>query len=99
MLPERRAAAAKIAFLGLTGKRGSDANFYQGLIGVRGKLTAKLTGTVKAGYQIRHYIRETMKDFDGIVTMAGLLEEFSSRDMLEINWIRTPYESLWSPAN
>lgn len=80
-------------------KLNSDANFYQDLIGVRGKLTAKLTGTMKVGWQYRHYIRETMKDFDSPVTMAGLLEEFSDRDKLEINWIRSPYESLWTPAN
>jgi len=56
-------------------KTNSDANFFQGLIGVRGRLTAKLTGTVKAGWQYRGYTRETMKDYDSPVTMAGLLEE------------------------
>ncbi len=80
-------------------KVNSDANFFQGLVGVRGKLTAKLTGTVKAGWQYRGYTRGTMKDYDSPVTMAGLLEEFSDRDKLEINWIRSPYESLYSGTN
>ena len=80
-------------------KEKSDANFYQGLVGVRGRLTARLTGTVKAGWQVRDYTRGTVKDYDSPVTMAGLLEEFSDRDKLEINWIRSPYESLYSGAN
>jgi hypothetical protein len=80
-------------------KLNSDANFIQGLFGVRGKLTAKLTGTVKAGWQYRGYTRGGVKDYDSPVTMAGLLEEFSDRDKLEINWIRSPYESLYTGTN
>jgi opacity protein-like surface antigen len=77
----------------------SDANLYQGLIGVKGKLTAKLTGTVKAGWQYRDYTRSTQKDCDSPVTMAGLLEQFTDRDTLSIDWIRSPYESLYTGTN
>jgi hypothetical protein len=80
-------------------KVNSDANFFQGLVGVRGKLTQKLTGTVKAGWQYRAYVRQTQKDYDSPVTMAGLLEQFTDRDTLNIDWARIPYESLYSGTN
>lgn len=80
-------------------KVNSDANWFQGLVGIRGKLTQKLTGEAKVGWQYRHYTRETEKDYDSPVTMAGLLEEFTDRDTLGIKWIRTPYESLYQGTN
>lgn len=77
----------------------SDANFFQGLVGIRGRITAKMTGVVKVGWQYRGYIRETMKSYDSPVTMAGLREEFTERDTLDIYWIRSPYESLYGGTN
>ena len=80
-------------------KFNSEANWYQGLVGVRGKLTQKLTGEVKAGWQYRDYLRPSENDYDSLITMAGLLEEFTDRDTLKIDWIRTPYESLYTGTN
>ena len=80
-------------------KINSDANWYQGLVGVRGKLSAKLTGEAKIGWQYRDYTRPSENDYDSLVTMAGLLAEFSDRDTLGIKWIRSPYESLYQGTN
>ncbi len=80
-------------------KVNSDSNWYQGLVGVRGKLAAKLTGEAKIGWQYRDYVRDNENDFDSLVTMAGLLGEFTERDTLGIKWIRSPYESLYSGTN
>lgn len=80
-------------------KTNSDVNWYQGLAGIRGKLTQKLTGEVKAGWQFRNYTRPSENNFDSVVTMAGLYEEFTERDTLNAQWIRTPYESLYQGTN
>ncbi len=80
-------------------KVNSDSSSYQGLIGIRGELTAKCTGEVKAGWQYRDYTRATENDFDSLVTMAGLQEDFTERDILKINWLRSPFESLYTGTN
>lgn len=80
-------------------KYNSDGNYFQSLVGIRGKITPKLTGTMKVGWQYRNYTRDTMNNYNSPVTMAGLIEQFTSRDTLAIDWIRSPYESLYTGSN
>jgi hypothetical protein len=77
----------------------SDANFYQGLVGIRGKLTEKCTAEIKGGWQYRDYTRATTKDYDGLVTTASIQEDFTENDILKITWLRTPFESLYTGTN
>lgn len=77
----------------------SDANLFQGLIGVRGKLTDSCSAEIKAGWQYRDYVRESDNNFNSIVTTASVREKFTQNDILELTWLRGPFESLYDGVN
>jgi polysaccharide biosynthesis protein VpsM len=77
----------------------SNSDSYQPLVGLRGKLTAKSTAEIKVGYQARNYKRDGEPDFNSVVTMAGIIEEFTPSNTLTLNFLRKPYESQYSANN
>ncbi len=76
-----------------------DSDYNQLLVGAKGKLTAKSTGTIKVGYQARDYTREGESDYRSGVIYADIVEQFTERDALKISFLRTPYESTYAPNN
>lgn len=77
----------------------SDADYYQAMLGLRGKLTAKSVAEIKVGYQNRDYEKSGESDFDSVVTAASIVEEFTPFDTLRLDFLRNPYESQYKVNN
>ena len=75
--------------------RSADAN--QILTGLKGDLTAKLTGTVKVGYQDRKY--KNNQDWKKPVTYLNLTYDVSEKTSLNVTAQRTVYESVYTVQN
>ncbi len=76
-----------------------DSDYNQLLVGAKGKLTPKSTATIKVGYQARDYTREGESDYQSGVIYADIVEQFTERDALKIEFLRSPYESTYAPNN
>ncbi|MBU1862216.1 MAG: outer membrane beta-barrel protein, partial [Candidatus Omnitrophica bacterium] len=76
----------------------SDSDYIDGLIGLRGKLTAKGTIEMKIGYR-HHEYEKYYKDFDGIVASGSLIEKFTSRDIFRLDVSKTPTETTYAGVN
>ncbi|HCJ65808.1 MAG TPA: hypothetical protein DHV62_00400, partial [Elusimicrobia bacterium] len=76
---------------------GRDAEYHLFLTGVRGKLTAKLSGLVRFGYQIRNY--QTLKDWQGLSIWTNLNEKFSSVNEVNLALERAINESEFTDEN
>lgn len=77
----------------------SDADYYQWLTGVRGKLTAKTIAEVKLGYQARDYEEAGESDYEGFVTNTRIDVTFSPSDELVFDFLRSPHESSYATVN
>jgi hypothetical protein len=73
----------------------SNAEYHQPMLGLTGKLSQKLTGTIKAGYQWRYYSDKEKKDFTGWVVRADLRYDYSSRTSFGLFGERSVNESSY----
>lgn len=77
----------------------SDSDYHQILVGAVGQVTEKTTATVKAGYQMRDYDRDSEPDFDTGVLYSELIHKFSNRDALKLSFLRSAEESTYDVNN
>jgi hypothetical protein len=74
-----------------TGGRNADA--YSVLAGVKGDITAKLTGIAKAGYQIKDYRHSNANDFSSAIAHIDLMYKYNDRTDVIFSYHRQAYES------
>lgn len=67
---------------------GNDATYEQVEIGVRGKLTSKITGTAQVGYQHRSF-SQNYGDINAIVASADLQAQLTRRTALDLAVLRS----------
>ncbi len=70
-----------------------DGDYYQILAGVKGEITAKLTGTFKIGYQDRQY-DVSREEFSGLVYESDLEWKISDSKLVDLKFIKGAKESL-----
>ena len=79
---------------------GRNANAFDMLIGVKGEITAKLTGIIKGGYGLKQYSKDsTTPNFNNAVANIALLYAFNDRTDLTFSYNRAAYESIYSNNN
>ncbi len=78
---------------------GRNANAYKILAGVKGDLTAKLTGIIKSGYGIKKYKSSTNKDFSSGVAHIALLYAFNDRTDITFSYNREAFEAIYVNNN
>jgi len=76
-----------------------DGYYNQILGGCEGQLAAKLSGTVKVGYQAREYYSKSLADFNSPVGFISLDYAMSSSARLFAGWERTARESTFTDNN
>ena len=74
----------------------SGSQYYQGRVGVEGKIAPKLTGTMKFGYRYQDYSRTQASNFAALVAFANLKYEITERTMVNIYGDSTPVESTYA---
>ena len=74
-----------------TGKK-SDSDYFDALVGLRGQPTAKCTVEGKIGYRGQDY-KDYDNDFESVIFRGNLIEEFTSRDILRLDFLRTSNET------
>jgi len=77
-----------------TGKK-SDSTFYGILTGLRGKPTSKMTVEAKTGFRSQDYT-DNVTDFNSLVFYGTIIEDFTTRDILRIDFTRTPQETTFA---
>lgn len=82
-----------------TKNKDRDGNYNQVRLGLKGDLTGKTVGIIKAGYQNRQYDKEGRNGREGFVAEIGLLTQFSERTQLNLRFIDTAIESTYSNNN
>lgn len=75
--------------------RKSDSDYYMILTGLRGQPTAKMTVEGKIGYRRQDYF-DIDEEFSSVVFYATLIEDFTNRDVLRLDFTRTPYETNYA---
>ena len=70
-----------------TGKK-SDSDYFDVLVGLRGEPTAKSTVEANVGYRSQDY-ENYGNDFESVVFNGNLVEIFTSRDTLRLDFVRT----------
>ena len=73
----------------------SDSDYNQGRLGLKGELTSKLTGIVKAGYKSSDYDQAAKDDFEGITTYLNLIYELWERSTVKLYGERGAVESSY----
>lgn len=76
-----------------TGKK-SDSDYFDMLVGLRGEPTAKCAVEAKMGYRGQEYA-DYDDDFGGVVFNGSLIENFTSRDVLRLDFLRTTEETTY----
>jgi len=76
-----------------------DGYFNQYRLGLKGNLTGKTIGVVKAGYQDRKYKTSGEKDWDHFVAEVGLMSQISDRTKLTATFMDTAIESVYENNN
>ena len=69
-------------------QRGANAMYEEVNIGFRGKITSKITGTAKVGYQHREYTWPTVPSWDAPVASVALEAKLSARSHLDLELTR-----------
>ncbi|MCX5666812.1 MAG: outer membrane beta-barrel protein [Candidatus Omnitrophica bacterium] len=74
----------------------SGSQYYQGRVGVEGKIAPKLTGTMKFGYRYQDYSRTQASNFAALVAFGNLKYEITERTTANIYGDSTPIESTYA---
>jgi len=75
-----------------------NGNSYRAMVGVKGDITAKLTGVAKVGYKFKNYNSSIQKDYSNAAAHAALLYAYNDRTNFGFFYEREPYESV-TPNN
>jgi len=76
-----------------TGKK-SDSDYFDALIGLRGEPTAKCMVEGRVGYRKQDY-DDYDDDFDGVIFNGSLIENFSPRDTIRIDFLRRTEDTIY----
>lgn len=77
-----------------------DGDFYQVRAGLKGDLTGKTVGIVKAGYQDRKYKKDSgRKGFHNFVSEVGLQSQLNERTILRVRFSQSAVESIYDNNN
>jgi len=76
-----------------TGKK-SDSEFRDVMVGLRGKPTARIAVEMKTGYRDQEY-DDYDDDFESLIFNGSVMYEFSSRDVLLLNFLRTTNDTIY----
>jgi len=76
-----------------TGKKG-DSSYFDLLVGLRGEPTAKCAVEAKIGYRDQDY-KDYDDDFESLVFNGSLMQIFTPRDVLRINFLRTTNDTTY----
>jgi len=74
----------------------SDSSYYQGRIGVEGKIAPKLTGTLKLGGRYQGYSRPEAKDYAGFTAFLNIKYEITKRTNLNFYGETRPEEASYA---
>lgn len=72
-----------------------NGSYNQVRVGLKGSLTGKTIGIIKAGYQNREYDTESRDGYEGLVAELGLVSQLSERTKLKLRFIDTALESTY----
>jgi hypothetical protein len=72
----------------------SDSDSFKVLMGLRGQLSAKCTVEAKIGYQNQDY-EDFSNDFENVIFTGSLVEQFTVRDTLNLNFSRTTNDTIY----
>jgi len=78
---------------------GRNGNAYRGMAGVKGDITAKLTGIAKAGYKYKAYENSTMEDYSNAAAEIALVYAINDKMDTTFSYTREPFESTYSNNN
>ncbi|MBU1784503.1 MAG: outer membrane beta-barrel protein [Candidatus Omnitrophica bacterium] len=78
---------------------GRNGNQYKIMVGVKGDLTAKLTGIIKGGYGYKKYNDSDNTDFSNAVAHVALMYAFNDRTDITFSYNREAYESIYANNN
>ena len=76
-----------------TGRK-SDSCYFDALTGLRGELTAKSVVEAKVGYRQQNY-EDPSEIFRSVFFKGGLIENFTSRDVLRLDFLRTTNDTIY----
>jgi hypothetical protein len=76
----------------------SDSVFYESLVGLQWKETAKTTGNFKIGYRVRDYEEEEFDQFDGVVLSLESKTQFDTLTNFSV-LLRRSQEETFLPSN
>lgn len=76
-----------------------NGNYNQIRTGLKGSITEKMTVIGKVGYQARHYDDPGEPDWNHLAAYVDLVEEFTERTVLSLNYTLTAQESTYSINN
>jgi hypothetical protein len=76
-----------------------DSSFNELTAGVSGRLSPKITGEVRAGFQKREYDNPSMDDFSGLVVYTGVVHELNTRVKTSVSLTRGAQESTFADNN
>ena len=77
-----------------TGKK-SDSKYYDLFVGARGEPTAKCIVEGKVGYRDQGF-NDDAKDFDNLVFYGSIVENFSAKDALRFDFLRTTNDTIFT---
>ena len=78
---------------------GRNGNAYSVWGGVKGEITAKVTGIAKVGLKAKDYNSSSSNDYFGITTNIALLYAMNDRTDFTFSYNREPYESTYNNNN
>jgi hypothetical protein len=78
---------------------GSDQEYWEINAGLRGRLTSKITGTVKGGYQHRKFDVSTIGDINSFVASVGLQAALTKRTTADLTVSRSVDPSITSAGD
>ncbi len=78
---------------------GRNANGYRAMTGLKGDITAKVSGIAKVGFKIQDYNTKTQPDFYNFVAEIGLGYKYNDRTDFILSYVREPFESTYTNNN
>ena len=100
LLPKTKALLSyDRGFVNYTKDSTRDSVYDEFMAGLKGELTSKVVGIVKAGYQTRNYDAAGQRGYNGFVSEAGLIGSLSERTELTLKYVTTIMESSFGNNN
>ncbi|MBD3296256.1 MAG: outer membrane beta-barrel protein [Candidatus Omnitrophica bacterium] len=78
---------------------GRNGNAYAALTGIKGDITAKITGVAKAGFKVKDYNSSDANDFANFIAHIDLMYDMNERVDMMFSYHREPYESTYTNNN